>query len=163
MKVFVLSVIAFVMGTSAMAKENCTKEEKKSVCNESIVKEKVDWACKIVEEEGRAGLAKIKAMRYDCCGEPDYVWINDMHPKMVMHPIKPMLDGKDITDNKDPKGFKLFVAFVDAVKKNPQGAWVDYMWTKFGENDATEKKSWVKGCKAKGENVQWVVGSGTWK
>src|SRR5690242_6484593 len=37
--------------------------------------------------------AAIKAMRYQGA---EYVWINDMQPKMVMHPVKPELDGQDL-------------------------------------------------------------------
>ncbi len=143
--------------------ENCTKSKVKAVCTDEIVKAKVDWACKLVEEKGKDALDDIRTMRYDCCGEPDYVWINDMHPKMIMHPIKPALDDTDLTASKDPDGKALFIAFVDAVKKTPAGAWVDYKWTKFGEKAATDKKSWVKSCKVGKTADSWVVGSGTWK
>ena len=27
----------------------------------------------------------------------EYFWVNDMHPRVVMHPIRPELDGKDVT------------------------------------------------------------------
>lgn len=33
-----------------------------------------------------------------------------------MHPIKPELDGKDQTDNRDPNGKQLYVEFVKVVK-----------------------------------------------
>ena len=39
-------------------------------------------------------LALIKGLRY---GADDYFWINDSHPTMVMHPMKPELDGKDLS------------------------------------------------------------------
>ncbi|MFW5837494.1 MAG: cache domain-containing protein, partial [Desulfovibrionaceae bacterium] len=32
----------------------------------------------------------------------NYIWINDMDPTMVMHPIKPALNGQDLSDLKDP-------------------------------------------------------------
>ena len=54
------------------------------------------------------------ALRY---GNNDYFWINDMHPKMVMHPIKPEMNGNDLSAYKDPNGKLLFVDFVDTVKK----------------------------------------------
>ena len=143
--------------------EHCTPANKKALCNEQIIKDKVDWACKTIAEKGAdAGKAEIKKMRFDCCGEPDYVWINDMHPKMIMHPIKPQLDGQDITNNADPDGKKLFVEFVKAVKAKPDGDWVTYKWTKLGESDPTPKKSWVRKCKPKDSKDEWVVGSGTW-
>ncbi|MCP3669674.1 MAG: hypothetical protein GY814_04445 [Gammaproteobacteria bacterium] len=47
----------------------------------------------------------IKTLRYD---GNNYFWVNDMDQKMVMHPTKPALDGKDMTGFKDPDGTELF-------------------------------------------------------
>ena len=59
-------------------------------------------------------LSMVKALRYN---KSDYLWINDIKPAMVMHPIKPALDGKDLSDFKDPNGKKLFVEFVAVCQK----------------------------------------------
>ena len=64
------------------------------------------------EEAQKRTLNVIRKLRYD---EKEYFWINDMHPKMVMHPIKPELDGTDLSNNADPKGKKLFVEFVNCL------------------------------------------------
>ena len=50
-------------------------------------------------------LKTISQMRF---GESGYFWINDTSPKMIMHPIKPALDGKDLSSVKDPNGVFLF-------------------------------------------------------
>ena len=44
---------------------------------------------------------QLARLRY---GEGDYVWINDMQPRMVMHPIKPEMNGQDLSGYKDPNG-----------------------------------------------------------
>jgi len=49
----------------------------------------------------------VKKLRYE---EKEYFWINDMQPLMIMHPYKSELDGKDLSDYKDPNGKRLFVA-----------------------------------------------------
>ncbi|GIL16293.1 MAG: hypothetical protein BroJett040_00440 [Oligoflexia bacterium] len=162
-KLFVLATLSLSLSAYAAEDKSCTPAKKVAVCKEDIVKERVEWACKLIEAKGKGAIPEVNAMRFECCGEPNYVWINDMHPKMVMHPIKPDLNGKDVTENKDPDGKKLFVAFVEAVKKTPSGAWVDYKWTKFGDSEATPKTSWVKACKVGSTDEKWVVGSGTWK
>ncbi len=100
----------------------------------------------------KSALNSIKALRYD---ETNYFWINDMHPRMVMHPIKSKLDGKDLSDIKDPNGKHLFVAFVDEVKKNGAGN-VDYLWPKPGSDNPVAKISYVKGFTPWG----WIIGSG---
>ncbi|MDP3702668.1 MAG: methyl-accepting chemotaxis protein [Hylemonella sp.] len=85
----------------------------------------------------------------------EYFWINDMQPVVVMHPIRPDLDGKNVGDLKDPKGLFLFKAFVDKVAKDEQG-FVPYLWPKPGKDQPVDKLSYVKGFKPWG----WVVGSG---
>jgi methyl-accepting chemotaxis protein len=105
-----------------------------------------------VEEAKKQALAAIKNLRYE---KDDYFWINDLHPKMIMHPIKSELDGKDLTENKDPNGKRLFVAFVDKVKAEGAG-FVDYYWPKPGQARPVPKISYVKGFPEWG----WVIGSG---
>jgi methyl-accepting chemotaxis protein len=96
----------------------------------------------------------VAAMRY----APDgYLWINDMQPAMVMHPIKPELNGKDLSQNKDPNGKHLFVEFVNVVKANKEG-FVDYYWPKPGFEAPVEKFSHVIGFEPWG----WVVGTGVY-
>ncbi len=104
------------------------------------------------EEAQRQALAAVKAMRYE--GD-EYLWINDMAPKMVMHTAKPELDGKDLSSFKDPNGKALFVAFVDVVKATGSG-FVDYLWPKPGATLPQPKISYVKGFAPWG----WVIGSG---
>ena len=94
----------------------------------------------------------IKNLRF---GDNDYFWINDMQPRMIMHPIKPELDGKDLSDFKDPDGKKLFVAFVETVKRDKEGL-VYYLWPKPGFVKPVPKVSYVKGFEPWG----WVIGTG---
>jgi methyl-accepting chemotaxis protein len=57
-----------------------------------------------------AAIAVVKGMRYE---DADYFWINDTEPRMVMHPMKPELDGQDLSGYTDPNGKHLFVSFVE--------------------------------------------------
>ena len=71
-------------------------------------------------------IASIRSLRYD---DTNYFWINNYQPAMVMHPIKPALEGKDLTNNKDPDGTPLFVEMVSVVKQSGEG-YVPYKWPK---------------------------------
>ncbi len=106
------------------------------------------------EAAQQAALAAVKAMRYS---GSEYFWINDMQPRMVMHPIKPELDGKDLSDNKDPSGKHLFVEFAAIVKAQGSG-FVWYLWPKPGSEQPVQKVSFVKGFAPWG----WVIGSGVY-
>lgn len=105
-----------------------------------------------LEAAQASALAVIRNMRYDSV---EYFWVNDMGPKVLMHPIKPELDGKDMSTLKDPNGKLLFNEFVAAVKKDGKG-FVDYYWPKPGEQDPVAKISYVMGFAPWG----WIVGSG---
>ncbi|HTH17659.1 MAG TPA: cache domain-containing protein, partial [Magnetospirillum sp.] len=104
------------------------------------------------EEAQAAALAALKALRY---GGNEYYWVNDMQARIVMHPIKPELDGKPMAEFKDPAGKKLFSEFVEVVAKQKAG-FVDYLWPKPGFDQPVPKVSYVKGVDEWG----WVVGSG---
>ena len=109
----------------------------------------------VAEEKLRSESAQIiKALRYGPENK-DYFWINDMHPTMVMHPFKPQLDGKDLSDNKDPNGKKLFVEMVKVCGDKGEG-FVDYYWPKYGADKPQPKLSFVKLFKEWG----WVIGTG---
>jgi methyl-accepting chemotaxis protein len=105
-----------------------------------------------VNEKKQSALNIIKDMRYNNNG---YIWINDMHPKMVMHPIKPALNGKDLSDFKDPNGKHLFNEFVKVCREKGEG-FVDYMWPKPGHDRPVAKLSYVKLFKP----WNWIVGTG---
>ncbi|MBF0296730.1 MAG: bacteriohemerythrin [Magnetococcales bacterium] len=101
-----------------------------------------------------AAKAVVKTLRY---GENDYFWINDLTPKMVLHPLKPELDGKELGEFKDPTGKKLFVAFVETAKKSGAG-FVDYQWTK--DPKQPDKHSPKTSYVILFEPWGWIIGSG---
>ncbi len=102
----------------------------------------------------KAAITAIAALRY---GDGDYVWINDLQPAMIMHPIKPALDGQDLSSNKDANGKFLFVEMVKTVKASGDG-YVFYMWSKPGSENPVPKVSYVKLFTPWG----WVLGSGVY-
>jgi len=103
-------------------------------------------------EAQRQALETIRAIRYD---GKNYVWINDDHPTMIMHPMKPEMDGTDLTTFKDPTGKAVFVEFVHAAQ-DPKGGYVYYLWPKPGSEQPVQKLSFVKRFAPWG----WVIGTG---
>ena len=94
----------------------------------------------------------IALMRYN---KDEYFWINDMQAKIIMHPIKPELDGKSGSGIRDPNGVAVFEAFVEKVRKDRAGL-VEYLWPKPGRDVPVSKISYVQGFEPWG----WVLGSG---
>jgi methyl-accepting chemotaxis protein len=119
----------------------------------------VDWAYK-QETSGQLTRAQAQAMATKAVNDArysgkEYFWINDMDVRLVTHPFKPELNGKDVSTVKDPDGNAVFVQFVEAVKKDGSG-YLSYLWPKPGEDKPVEKVSFVTGFQPWG----WVIGSG---
>ena len=91
-------------------------------------------------------------------GMKDYFWINDMHPRMIIHPYRIDLNGKDLSEITDPSGNRLFVKFVEIVKAKNAG-YVEYLWQwKDDPTRISPKLSYVKGFEPWG----WIVGTGVY-
>ncbi|EQC51332.1 cache domain-containing protein [Bacteriovorax sp. DB6_IX] len=140
-------VLALTLLTSSNA-FSCSKEEAKA---------SVEKICSLIGAKGDGAKDEIKKFRY--CGT-NYVWVQDSDVKMVIHPIKGRLNGRDLKKNKDKKGKHLFVEFDKMAKAKAEGGWVDYYWTKPGEEAPTPKVSFVKMCPG---DKKWIAGSGVWK
>jgi len=106
------------------------------------------------EQAQQMAMQAIAQLRYD---GKEYFWINDMQPRMVMHPIKTELDGKDLGEMKDPNGFALFNAMVATVRRDGKG-FVAYQWPRPGSDKSVDKISYVEGFEPWG----WIVGSGVY-
>ena len=108
---------------------------------------------KKTEQEAKdSALKAIEKLRYN---KTDYFWVNDLDAIMVMHPIKPALNGKNLYGLKDKQGKQFFKNFVDIVKAKGAGN-ESYLWPKPGFEEPVEKVSYVEGFKPWG----WVIGTG---
>jgi len=105
-----------------------------------------------MDEAKKAAAEAVRAMRYD---KVEYFWINDLNDLMIMHPIKPALEGQKLDQLKDKNGKLLFVEFNKVVKEKGAG-FVDYLWPKPGQDAPAPKLSYVKGFEPWG----WVIGTG---
>jgi methyl-accepting chemotaxis protein len=104
-----------------------------------------------VDEAKKLAIEAVRNMRYD---KTEYFWTNDLNAVMVMHPIKPELDGQDLTKFKDKNGKAIFVEFSNVVKAKGAG-FVDYVWPKPGLSEEVPKISYVKGS----GGWDWLIGS----
>lgn len=107
----------------------------------------------VSEAEARgAALAELSRLRYE---GGNYFWVNDMTPAMVMHPVKPELDGRDLSGFADPNGVHLFRQMVEVVRRDGHGQ-VAYHWPRPGSSEPVPKVSYVQGFQPWG----WVLGTG---
>jgi PAS domain S-box-containing protein len=118
------------------------------------------------EEEARLGLVtleksqelakrRIATLRYGRESK-DYFWLQDLHPRIIMHPYRPELVGQDVSDFRDPRGVRIFVEFADLVRRQDEG-FIDYVWQwKDDPHRLVPKESYIRGFKPWG----WIIGTG---
>jgi len=110
-----------------------------------------EGALSVAEAQERAKLA-VKDLRYET---NQYFWINDMTPRVVMHPLKTALIGKDMSQSKDAAGHYHWREFVEVVEKSGEG-FVPYLYQTPDGKTTRDKISYLKGYKPWG----WIVGTG---
>jgi methyl-accepting chemotaxis protein len=162
--VFLLVCAGVLFGWVLPAMEQAVFREKQSLTQnmvQSVIallgeyQERVDRGEFGREEAQQRAMNRIKSMRYGPEGK-DYFWINDFKPAMLMHPFRPDLDGKDISDFKDPQGKALFVEFAKVCREAGEG-FVNYLWQwKDDKTRIVPKLSYVKTFAPWG----WIVGTG---
>jgi len=111
-------------------------------------------AGELSEQDARQqALAAIESLR--SANGSDYLWVNDEHPTMLMHPHQTALNGKDLSDTTSADGKKIFVEMV-RLGQQDGGGFLDYTWPKPGVEGAVQKISYVGLHKRWG----WIIGSG---
>jgi methyl-accepting chemotaxis protein len=100
-------------------------------------------------------LEEISQMRY---GNGNYFWVNDSKYKMLMHPFKPSLVGKNIADTKGAKGKLFFKEGTAIAVSKKKGGSIRYFWTMPGKKGSFEKISYVK----RFEPWDMVIGTGVY-
>ncbi len=106
-------------------------------------------------EAQQLAAARVETLRYGPDGK-GYFWIQDLQPRMIMHPYRSDLNGQDLADFTDPRGVRIFVEFADLVRQEGQG-YIDYVWQWNDDPLRLEaKQSFVKGFEPWG----WVIGTG---
>ncbi len=99
-------------------------------------------------------LADLSSLRYS---NNDYFFVLDKQHRMLMHPIKPSLNGVNVADSKDPNGKLLFQEMIKGATRDGE-AFVDYMWARPGSSEPVDKLSYVRLHPQWG----WVVGTGVY-
>ena len=152
-----LSIISLTQQYSSLKDEQHAKTKNLVESAHSIITHfyELQQNGELTEQQAKQqALSTIAALRYD---NNNYFWINDFQPAMVMHPFKPELNGKSLSNNKDPDGTLLFVDMVNIVKRQGEGM-IPYKWPKPGKDEPVDKIAYVKGF----SQWQWIIGSGVY-
>ncbi|GAB2892688.1 methyl-accepting chemotaxis protein [Paraburkholderia jirisanensis] len=104
----------------------------------------------------KEALERLRGIRY---GEDGYLLVIDSTPRMIMHPIKPALNGRDLAGTADADGRHHYVTFA-AVAKDPQGGFVDYVFPhpKAAATDVVGKLGYV----VRYAPWDWIIATGAY-
>ncbi len=154
-----IGIAAYQTWSAKTGLESQRRAELKHVVEvaQSVIQEEyaASQAGTISAEEAKArAAARVAGLRY---GDNDYFWINDIHARMVMHPLKPELNGQELRDFKDPNGKAIFVEAAGIASREGQG-YIEYEWQRPGQSRPVPKISYV----AAFAPWEWVVGSGVY-
>ncbi|TDN61129.1 methyl-accepting chemotaxis protein [Paraburkholderia sp. BL10I2N1] len=162
-----ISLIALLIVTISaawMSRETRIEERKNDLVNAahiglSIVEEYAALAKSgaLTEADARKqALERLRDVRY---GEDGYFLVIDSTPRMVMHPIKPAMNGKDLSSNADADGRHHYVTFAK-VAQAPQGGFVDYVFPrpKAASTEAVGKLGYV----VRYAPWDWIIATGAY-
>ena len=142
------------------AEAKCVATAKDKPSAEAIMA-KVDKAAALLEKEGAAAFPKFRGGSSEFVFGGTYVWVHDLTPVMLVHPIKYQMEGTNIaTGNKLPDGRELFIMMNKEVERKGGSCWVHYLWPKPGQTTSAQKMSYLKLAK-KGDK-SYVVGCGSY-
>jgi PAS domain S-box-containing protein len=100
-------------------------------------------------------ISRIESLRYGRDSK-DYFWLQDMHPRMLMHPYLKKLNGQDVSAFRDPRGVAIFVEFAALVQRQQEG-YAQYVWQWNDDpSRVVPKESYLKGFHPWG----WIIGTG---
>jgi len=156
--VFMYIIIPTIRNNSMDRKKEMIKELTSSAWNILAKFHNDELKGKLSREEAQEQvIEQIKNMHYGQTLK-DYFWINDMTPRMIIHPYRTDLDGKDLSNYSDPDGKKVFLEIVKVVSESGSG-FVNYKWQEHDNPSAIVPKiSYVKGFAPWG----WVIGTGVY-
>ncbi|ABW67555.1 methyl-accepting chemotaxis protein [Desulfosudis oleivorans] len=96
-------------------------------------------------------LSAVERLRY---GDNGYFWIMDLHPRMILHPGRPELEGLDVTDFTGPDGTKPFAAIADMCAETDEGR-LSFLWSDDDPANAVPVTAYVK----RFTPLNWIIGT----
>jgi len=119
----------------------------------SAIKAGLSGAENAASETTRREISKlVAALRYD---GGNYFWVNDAEGVMIAHPLRPELNGTNVSDLRDANGTRMFVEFNKAARERGAG-FVAYWWKNPADPAAREKVAYVAAVPELG----WIIGTG---
>lgn len=126
---------------------------------EAFLMSAVDAAVALIEKEGTDAFSKLRDKSSQFIFLGTYIFVDTPEGIEVVNGGFPDVEGKNLFDYKDSNGKYLTREIIDTAMKKGSG-WVDYLWPKPGQTQASKKHTYVK--KAVYKDKSFAVGAGAY-
>ena len=151
-------VIGFIMtATLAAASPAISQEAPPPSEQAKQTKALVDKAAALIDKSGKAAFTEFRKKGSEWFHGATYLYAYDLKGNVLLNPAFPKREGTNVTGQKDAKG-KLFHNEIIKTAETKGSGWVDYMFPKPGQTEASQKWAYVK--KVTIDGVPGLVASG---
>lgn len=131
-----------VLGSTLLALSLNAFAEEAAMGTEAEAQAMSEAAAAAVNKDGEGAFTTFKQEDGEFIQKDLYVFCMDMEGKMLAHPKKPELEGKNLLDF-DKYGDKLFQNMITVAGGDEGKGWVEYKWPHPASDDLKAKKSYV--------------------
>jgi len=117
----------------------------------------VDKAAALIDKNGKAAFIEFRKKDSEWFHGTTYLFAYDLKGNVLLNPAFPKREGTNVMGQKDAKG-KLFHNEIIKTAETKGSGWVDYMFPKPGQTEASQKWAYVK--KVTMDGVLGLVASG---
>lgn len=125
--------------------------------NRKQIEALVNSAAALIESSGKEALAEFRKKDTKWFSGDTYLFAYDLKSNVLLNAAFPAREGTNTTGQKDANGKLFHHAFIDVAESKGAG-WVDYMFPKPGQTQASQKWAYVKAVKIDG--VPSLIASG---
>ena len=148
---FICAALVATLVTPSNAQQHPTTEQAKQI--EALVNK----AAAQIDAKGKAIFSELRKKDSEWFHGDTYLFVYDLKSNVLLNPAFPAREGTNTTGQKDASG-KLFHHEMITMAETKGSGWVDYMFPKPGQTQASRKWAFVKAVKVDG--VPGLVASG---
>lgn len=126
----------------------------------AFVIESVNDAEELLKKMGKSGFGILRNISSEYRFKDTYVFVMDETGTLLVHPPFPNLEETNLYNYTDAKGKFIIREIIDTARVGKKG-WVEYMWPRPGDHEASRKISYVKKINTREGN--FIVGVGVYR
>jgi cytochrome c len=153
-----LGVLCISVGLSGTVSPAFSQQSPPASERAKQVEALVNKAAALIESNGKASFSEFRKKDSEWFHGDTYLFVYDLNANVLLNPAFPLREGTNVTGQKDANG-KLFHNEIIKVAETKGSGWVDYMFPKPGQTEASSQK-WAYVKKVTIDGIPGLVASG---